>query len=93
MARSTDEVMTFLQDLARRSAPQAHRELTEVEEFSRTNGAFRRREPRIDALLRQSGIEAAERAQARHRVNGSHKKSPPSERVGFLPYGRNKPWR
>lgn len=38
MARSTDEVMSFLKDLARRSTPQARRELAEVEEFSRANG-------------------------------------------------------
>lgn len=38
MARSTQEVMDFLTDLARRSAPQAHRELAEVEDFARSQG-------------------------------------------------------
>ena len=35
MARSTDEVMTFLTDLARRSHPQAQRELEELRTFAR----------------------------------------------------------
>ncbi|TVQ86252.1 MAG: M3 family peptidase [Chromatiaceae bacterium] len=35
MARSTDEVMGFLDDLARRSVPQARRELAEVAAFAR----------------------------------------------------------
>lgn len=38
MARSTVEVMAFLKDLARRSAPQAHREFEEVQRYARENG-------------------------------------------------------
>lgn len=44
MARSTDEVMGFLNDLARRSAPQARRELDEVQQFARDNGGPERLE-------------------------------------------------
>lgn len=38
MARSADEVMNFLNDLARRSSPQARRELNDVERFASNNG-------------------------------------------------------
>jgi Zn-dependent oligopeptidase len=38
MARSTDDVMAFLNDLARRSTPQARRELAEVQGFASEHG-------------------------------------------------------
>lgn len=38
MARSTDEVMGFLEDLARRCAPQARRELEELQVFTSAHG-------------------------------------------------------
>ena len=39
MARDVDEVMTFLRDLARRAKPQAEKELQELRDFARENGA------------------------------------------------------
>lgn len=38
MARSTEEVMDFLEDLARRCAPQARREFKELQAFASANG-------------------------------------------------------
>lgn len=38
MARSTTEVMAFLDDLAQRCAPQARREINALQEFARTEG-------------------------------------------------------
>ncbi len=40
MARSADEVMAFLSDLAARSLPQARRDLEEVREFARSEHGF-----------------------------------------------------
>ncbi len=45
MARSPQEVMGFLEDLAARSVPQARRELAELESFARTHYGVERLEP------------------------------------------------